>query len=408
MPTRRSRPARLARIGLRLAACATAALGVLLGALWLEHRTPLTLPALTGSYAVGRTTYVWTDSRQIDELSPSAEKRTVMVWIWYPSAASAAAPSADYLPPSWRAACARTYGVLMSDFLTRDPAVVRTHSSSDPPIAPDQPSYPVVIVRPGGGALTTDVTSLAEDLASHGYVVVGFDAPYRSGLAVFPGGRVVVRPPAANPEDMPPAAQTRLINRLLPMWSGDAQFVADQLQRLNAAAPPEKFAGRLDMRRLGIFGHSFGGATALQFCHDDPRCRAGIDLDGAPYGSAVRDGVNQPFLFLLSDHGDLAAPENRAVYADLASIGSRSPDGKLLLMIRGANHFSFTDQILVKSRFVIKLLQLFGGGLDPRRGIAITRAYVHTFFDVHLQGAPPGALDQLRREFPEVQPVSKR
>jgi len=48
----------------------------------------------------------------------------------------------------------------------------------------------------------------------------------------------------------------------------------NQLENLNAAEPSGKFTGRLDLQRLGMFGHSFGGAQALQFCHDDARCKA--------------------------------------------------------------------------------------------------------------------------------------
>jgi len=39
----------------------------------------------------------------------------------------------------------------------------------------------------------------------------------------------------------------------------------NQLQQLNSTDASGKFTGRLDMQRLGMFGHSFGGATALQF-----------------------------------------------------------------------------------------------------------------------------------------------
>src|ERR1017187_2307456 len=35
--------------------------GALLGSLWLEHRTEITLPTPTGSFAVGRATYAWGD-----------------------------------------------------------------------------------------------------------------------------------------------------------------------------------------------------------------------------------------------------------------------------------------------------------------------------------------------------------
>lgn len=286
--------------------------------------------------------------------------------------------------------------------------MVHGHSSSDSGISLEQRSYPVVIMRAGGGALTTDFTTLAEDLASHGYVVVGFDAPYRTAVVVLPDGRVVERAPANNPETLSADEQDRLIKKLLLIWSGDTQFVVDQLGRLNAADPAGKFTGRLDMQRLGMFGHSFGGATALQFCHDDPRCKAGIDIDGDPFGGAVGEGITQPFFFLLSDHGDLSAPDTREVFAKIQSIYDRLPNGRLLLTIPRTNHFSFSDQILLKSHYVIRLLELFHGGPDARRGLTITTAYVHTFFDVYLKNGSPSLLDNLRQACPEVQiPVPK-
>jgi len=143
-----------------------------------------------------------------------------------------------------------------------------------------------------------------------------------------------------HPENLSAADQGRLIDKLLPMWSGDTKFVVDQLERLNAADPSDRFTGRLDMRRLGMFGHSFGGATALQFCHDNSRCRAGIDIDGAPHGSVVNEGLSQPLLFLVSDHGDLSTPDARAVVADIESIYNRLPNGRLLLALRGTNPVS--------------------------------------------------------------------
>ncbi len=399
---------RLIKGFLALGAFAVIGVAALLAALWREHKTEIALPTPTGHFKVGRTTYTWVNDAQTDELAPSpGVKREVLVWIWYPATGSPSLTPADYLPFAWRVAEARYSGVLMSQFLTRDLSLVHAHSFSDPSVSLEQHSYPVAVMRPGGGALTTDFTTLAEDLASHGYVVVGFDAPYRTSIVVLPDGRVVTRPPAANPETLPAQDQTRLIEKLLPMWSGDTRFVVDQLDRLNAADPSGRFTGRLDMQRLGMFGHSFGGATALQFCHDNPRCKAGIDIDGAPYGSVVREGLRQPFLFLLSDHGDLSDPDNRAASADIRSIYDRLPNGRLLLDIRGANHFSFSDQILLKSRYIIRLLQHFQG-LDPRRGLLITTAYVHTFFDVYLKNAPPSLLDNLRQAYPEVQGVPPR
>lgn len=392
-----------------LAVFAVASLALLLALLFVEHKTKIELPAPTGHFAVGRTAYAWVNDAEADDLAPPpAGKRTVLVWMWYPAAPSTPdkpAVPAEYLPAPWRTALAQHTNVLMTDFLTRDLSLVRSHSTANPDVSPEQRSYPVVIMRAGGGALTTDFTTLAEDLASHGYFVVGFDAPYRTFIVVMPDNRVVTRPPEGDAEGLPSGDLHRLANKLLPMWTSDTEFVVSQLERLNAGDPSGKLTGRLDIEHLGMFGHSFGGATALQFCHDDPRCKAGIDIDGAPFGSVVRDGLKQPFMFLLSDHSrEESDPESKLIHADIQSIYDRLPAGRLFITIRGANHFSFSDQILLKSHSVIAVLRILGiARLDPRRGLAITTDYVHTFFDVHLKGAPASQLDKLSQGYPEVQ-----
>src|SRR5438445_11803055 len=157
-------------------------------------------------------------------------------------------------------------------------------------------------MRGGHSALTTDYTTLAEDLASHGYVVVRFDAPYRTFITVLPDGTVIARSPKNNAELVSGQEKVDLANKLVQAWSSDMGFAVDQLERLNASDVSGRFLGRLEMQRLGVFGHSLGGAEALQFCHDDSRCKAGIDVDGAPFGSVVREGFSQPFMFLMSDH----------------------------------------------------------------------------------------------------------
>src|SRR5439155_22383633 len=62
-------------------------IGALVGSLWLEPRTDLTLRTPTGSSAVGRATYDGADKATLDILAPvPGPKRGRLVWIWYPSA----------------------------------------------------------------------------------------------------------------------------------------------------------------------------------------------------------------------------------------------------------------------------------------------------------------------------------
>jgi dienelactone hydrolase len=290
-------------------------------------------------------------------------------------------------------------------FLTRDISRVRTHSFCDAEVSRAQLSYPVVFMRAGGAALTLDYTSIAEDLASHGYVVVGFDAPYRSGVVVFPDGRVIRRAPHNNIDSFSGPALEHLSDKLVEAWSADMSFAADQLERLNKSDPSGRFLNRLDMQHVGVFGHSLGGATALQFCHDDSRCKAGIDVDGIPWGSVVREGATQPIMFLLSDHsGDPADPEDKQIEANFASIFDRLPsERRLQITIRGANHYLFSDDAMLRSPPVMRALRTFGFvGIDGRRQIAVTDHYISTFFDVYLKGAPASELKS-QPEYPAVE-----
>src|SRR5205085_4497553 len=128
--------------------------------------------------------------------------------------------------------------------LTRDLSKVHGHSAHDPEVSPQQRSYPVVIMRAGASAPVMNYSTLAEDLVSHGYVVVGFDAPYRTGLVVFPDGRVMQRTDDNNPELVfgRPDSTAR-IDRLLTAWTRDIAMALDHLQRLNASDSSGRFTG---------------------------------------------------------------------------------------------------------------------------------------------------------------------
>ena len=378
----------------------------LLGLLWLDHTRETTLPTPAGPFAVGRSTYAWSDAAQVDPMAPRpGTRRELFAWIWYPAAPRQPSQAIDYLPAPWRAALNHQIGTLFAHFLTRDLSQVRVHSIRDAEVSPQQRSYPVVLMRAGLAALTTDYTTLAEDLESHGYVVVGFDAPYRSLIVVFPDGRVIARAPQNNADLVSGPQQEQLATNLVQAWSADMRFALDQIERLNASDPSGKFVGRLDMQRVGVFGHSLGGATTLQFCHDDARCKAGIDVDGAPLGSVIGEGVTQPFMFLLSDHRSESNAETRPVEANIRSIYDRLPgDRRLQITIRGGNHYMFSDNgAMLKSPLVMRLMRALGiVRVDGRRQVAVTAHYISAFFDVYLKGAPASKL-QSQPEYPEIE-----
>lgn len=365
---------------------------VLLGSLWLEHRCQLTLPTPTGPFGVGRSIYDWV-----------GDKRELLVWIWYPAQPAQTGVVVDDYVPAWDK---QPPLPIVFRLITRDLSKVHGHSLRGAEVSRNRPSYPVVIMRAGASLEVATYSTLAEDLASHGYIVVGFDAPYRTFNVVFPDGRTIARTTENNPELVSGEEFVRRGNKLLDAWTADIGFVLDRLEQLNASDRSGKFTSTLDLTRVGVFGHSFGGAQAAQFCSADPRCKAGIDIDGALLGSVIQTGIHKPFMFLLSGNGDFSsAAEVRQVKADIQSVYDRLPAGeRLQVVIRGANHFTFNDDgALFKSQLIRGILRVIGVlGIDGRRQLAVTAYCVHSFFDAYLKGttARPPIPSPL---YPEIQ-----
>ena len=111
-------------------------------------------------------------------------------------------------------------------------------------------------------------------------------------------------------------------------------------------------------------------------------------------------------MFLLSDHSHESDPESRQILANMQSIYVRLPgDGRLRLVIRGANHFLFSDDgALLKSHMVQWTLRMLGIlGIDGRRQLAVTAYCLRSFFDAYLKGAGSSRLKISSPLYPEIQ-----
>jgi len=360
----------------------------------IEPKVQTTLPALSGHFRVGRASFDWVDESRIDPLAPGPRiKRELTVWIWYPASVKKSSTPSEYIPADWRAALAKQQSPAASK-LWRDPSLVQCHSFDNADVARDRRAYPVVLMKPGVGALALDYTTLCEDLASHGYIVVASDSPYNTSLVVFHDGRVALKSSAATPGESNSG-------QMVEIWAADNRFLLDRLTELNKHDATQRFQGRLDLSKVGVFGHSFGGAAAAEFCHEDPRCKAGIDVDGRPFGEVIKTGVNRPFLFLLADHSGALSVEDRQILADVRTIYDRSPTGRIYATLRGTGHFDFSDKCLLLNSPIIRQSDTIGK-IDERRGLMAAAACVSTFFDVHLKGASPSRMELLQSQYPEL------
>src|SRR4051812_29448626 len=149
---------------------------------------PFHLPAPTGAFAVGTTSWTLTDADRAEPFAPG-ERRQVKVVALYP-AESPRGARASYLREGVEEARAFA-GLIRAASGSYDAiAEVETHSFVDAsPIAGAR--LPLLVFSHGYGGVGSAHASLLEDLASHGYAVLSIVHPYESAATRLDGGRVV-------------------------------------------------------------------------------------------------------------------------------------------------------------------------------------------------------------------------
>ena len=333
----------------------------------LVYALPLfLLPGPTGPYAIGTRT---------EHLTDPATHRELTVQLWYPAAA-AHGPRARYM----RLRETKPHFVYWH--------WVRTNSFADAPLASGSP-YPLLLFGHMWGGRRTQDTFLAEDLASHGYVVAAADHPGNSARTELADGSVIVsdRAGALSNLDATTAPNVRALwTNELAVWTADNRFVLASLFN----APPSWLAGRLDATRVGAFGHSFGGAASLALLGgeppaQDPRVQAALNMDGWTFDALDRR-TTQPVLLLYAApaNGPLVPPsasasiDDQLERQDLAAVGSSlARYGGCATYIRATQHADFTDETLVSP---LRRLT-FTGPMPGERIRTLTRALVLSFFD---------------------------
>lgn len=257
------------------------------------------LPAPTGPFAVGRTTFDWIDSGR-DELETKdpTDKRRVVVYLFYPASSASGRQAATYIPdgelmrPVWK------------DDLTNRLLQLPTHTLVDAPVSSARPSFPVLVFIPGGGQKALSYTALLEDLTSRGYVIAALELPHNAQAMQFPDGTVLPRVARSDQGWEQPKTQedrARIYPLQVEHWARDARFVLNQLAVVNKNHT--QLAGKLDMNRVGAVGHSKGGMAAGMLRLIDERVRGAMNIDGNDRAKAfvtLADGGGgaQPFLWL--------------------------------------------------------------------------------------------------------------
>jgi dienelactone hydrolase len=393
----------IARAALKL--CCGLGLVILLSlcVLLVPNLLPVSLPAPSGAFAVGRTRAELSLGKGAPEkgdTSPAVVRRSdapskILLWIWYPAKPGTGSGVVPYLPQPWQT-------VRDSDpiqYLWRHQnSSVKANSLEAAELAIPQPSgvspvvprrgdsgrahmagasknekFPLLLMMPGFGASILDYQVFAEELASNGYVVVGIAAPDSEPVLLADDGRIYHTPLDA-PSD-----------QLLDSWAGEMIYVLNHLQDLPQTSL--KF-DRLDLQRIGAFGHSFGGAASIQASFLDHRIKAAADLDGKLWSKSLRLGTDAPCLIV---HGKPFTPGR----INGASVFNGKAD-KYLVTIPGSGHFNFLDNGMMFSP-ILKVVSINGlrpfGELDGKEILLLNRALLLSFFDRELKQLPAPFLE---------------
>ena len=362
--------------------------------------------APSGPYAVGTHEYLWIDQKRQDPFTkdPTVPRRMI-ARVWYPAKAEPGARPSPYILDANEFPEKSEY---------RNFVNVRTNAITDAPLAHSKAPFPILLYQPGGGTQRFVATFETEQLASHGYVIIAADHPGFSDTIQFPDGFRFKPDQHLRPEPKGNFRQDVLDNwnwlneDVFPTWAADGSYTLDKMEEFNNT-PGQIFHHRLDLSRIGAFGWSFGGATAVEMSMDDPRVKAVVDQDGQLFGRARTQGTSRPLM--LMHHGDkdtVDKPEQKPVLKELVAL-TESWDKSLLehstndwytITIAKTKHGNFSDFVLGGPPVP--------GDLDPRRGHEIIIAYTEAFFDHYLRGANSGLLKRPSPMYPEAAFEKKR
>ena len=265
-------------------------------------------------------------------------------------------------------------------------------------LAGNSAPFPLLIYFGGWPGTEINNVELIEQLAQAGFVVVA---------RLYP-------PSAERPMDFSSnSAYEDTLNRAnsrVRRLAQDATALLDRLEALNRGEPASRFAGRLALSKVGIFGYSFGGAVAAQAAWGDPRIRAVVNIDGWSFGESAVEGIRQPYLFISDASAppgpqDLVSTDPEHRYKSLLNqldtrrlLHNLDRNGGLFVVLQGTEHSNFGDRgRRSRAREVLGLPADHAGRVQK-----LLCTYTEAFFRSALLGEDSPLMHGPSKDYPEA------
>ncbi len=325
--------------------CVLLALCILPGILFPQFKAI----AQTGSFEVDTKSITYVDANRIDPFSQTGENRKLTVQFWYPS------------------------------------------------IEKSEDTFPLVVFSHGAFGYRDSNVSTFENLAGNGYVVCSIDHSSHAFFAKHVDGSMTLVDrtflnDAVNitNEDYDEQTTYDKTHEWLALREGDMNFALEKILHNENGVIPESIHSLINKEKIGLFGHSLGGATAAQLGRERWDVDAVIVIDGTMIGEETGFENGRAVL----NHEPYPVPllnlYNESHYADARQLGTAynnlSASAHALraydVVIRGSGHLNFTDLPLF-SPALAKMLGI--GAVDSRYCIETMNRITLQFFDSTLK-----------------------
>ena len=202
--------------------------------------------------------------------------------------------------------------------------------------------FPLIIFSHGLGGNRTQNTIMIEELVSHGYVVIAIEHAYDANISIFNNGDIAdyrsgINYQRRHSEELTPEEFWAIRLPQLKTRAKDVHFVLNQIESGNF---PEELVKIIDLDNVGVFGHSFGGATSIYSAYSDDRIDACVNLDGwmvVVPDEIISNGIGKGFMYIGQKQWD-----EELNYKKLDRfIESNTNSSKIL--IPKTTHYDFSD-----------------------------------------------------------------